>query len=432
MQEMFKRSSRYLTQIAGWITSNIGTLLLSLVLSITVWIGANQSLDPVEAGELSNPVAINVEGLGSDLQIVNNYPTTTTVQLRAQRDTWLSISPEDILVTADLTGLGPGVHQVPLQVEIATRATLLAANPSNIQVEIEEVRERSLPVHLSMTGEPVTGFKAEHATITPAEVTVRGPRSEVELVSDIRAEVSIEGIRETFVGELPVVALDSEGNPVPNVQLTPTLVEVNVPLATGEGVREVIVRVDADVRPAPGYYVARYLPDPPSVTIQGDPDTINEILAIETQPIILNNVTEDRVVTVALSPPPNVSVLDVQTVDVQIIVAAQPGFDVVEVPVQAVGLAEGLSAEFSPDGVIVTLSGPLPVLERLDLQKDILVTVDLSDRDAGIYQIEPKAEIVSSDVPAEELLDVLIESVSPTLIDVEISASLSGSTNNPR
>ena len=101
-------------------------------------------------------------------------------------------------------------------------------------------------------------------------------------------------------------------------------------------------------------------------------------------------------------------------------------------PVQAVGLAEGLSAEFSPDGVIVTLSGPLPVLERLDLQKDILVTVDLSDRDAGIYQIEPKAEIVSSDVPAEELLDVLIESVSPTLIDVEISASLSGSTNNPR
>jgi hypothetical protein len=39
---------------------------------------------------------------------------------------------------------------------------------------------------------------------------------------------------------------------------------------------------------------------------------------------------------------------------------------------------------------------------------------------------------VSSDVPAEELLDVLIESISPTLIDVEISASLSGETNSLR
>jgi YbbR domain-containing protein len=429
---MFKRLSRFLSQVFHWLISNIGTLALSLVLALAVWIGANQSLDPVEAGELSNPVPIKIEGLSPDLVIVNDYPTTTTVQLRAQRETWLSISPEDILVTADLSGLDSGVHQVPLHIEIATRATLLAANPSNIQVEIEEVRERTLPVHLSLSGEPAPGFEARHATITPAEVTVRGPRSQVELVSDIRAEASIEGIRETFVSEPPVIALDSEGSPVGGVQVTPSSVEVNVPLVTVEGVREVVVRVDADVRPAPGYYVARYIPDPPSVTIQGDPDTIDQILAVETQPIILNNVTEDRVVTVALNPPPNVTVLDVQTVDVQIIVAAQPGFDVVEVPVQAIGLKEGFSAEFNPDRVIVTLSGPLPVLEQLNLQEDILVTVDLSDRDTGSYQIEPQAEIVSSDVSAEDLLDVLIESISPTLIDVEISAALSGETNSLR
>ena len=126
------------------------------------------------------------------------------------------------------------------------------------------------------------------------------------------------------------------------------------------------------------------------------------------------------------------TVLDVQTVDVQVIVAAQPGFDVVEVPVQAIGLEEGFRAEFNPDRVIVTLSGPLPVLERLNLAEDILVTVDLTDHDSGNYQIEPQAEIVSNDVAAEELLDVLIESISPTLIDVEIGVDLSGEANNLR
>ncbi len=417
--------SRHLTRQIGklleWLLSNVGSMMLSLLASLTVWIAANQSLNPVEIAELDDPVEINVVGLDEGLIIVNDYPKTTRVTLRAQRNTWPSLSAEDIIATADLSGLGPGVHTVRLDIRVVAQAIVVAANPSNVRFELEEVRERTLPVQLVVNGDPATGYRVDEPVIDPPEVTVRGPRSRVELIGEIRAEVSAEGLREPLTATLPVVALDSDGNPVEGVTITPAEVDVELPILQVAGFREVAVRVDADVRPAPGYYVPRIIPEPQSVTVQGDPEVINDLLVIETQPIVLNDLTEDRLITVALDPPPGVSVVGTQTVDVRIIVAAQPGFNVVEVPLQALGLAEGLAAEFSPDRVVVSISGPLPILNKLNPEEDIIASVDLTDLGIGEYQIEPQVEIASGELTTEELSSVLVESVLPTLIDVRIT-----------
>jgi len=106
-------------------------------------------------------------------------------------------------------------------------------------------------------------------------------------------------------------------------------------------------------------------------------------------------------------------------VTVYISIEAQLGFDNMEVPIEVVGLEEGLEATVAPERVVVSLRGPLPVLERLR-PENIVVTVDVTDLDPGTHRLEPEAEIISTDIPQEELSRVRVESVLPTVVQVEV------------
>src|SRR5688572_8725910 len=110
--------------ILSWFLSNWLSILLALLLALTVWIVASLEENPFEEAELPAPVGINVVGLEPGLIVTNDYPETTRVRVRTQQETWRSLSADDIEVIADLTGLGPGTHEVELiENELDTQAT---------------------------------------------------------------------------------------------------------------------------------------------------------------------------------------------------------------------------------------------------------------------------------------------------------------------
>jgi len=283
-----------------------------------------------------------------------------------------------------------------------------------------------MPIQFDTSGSLPNGYRMGNIELDPRTVTVRGPRSQVELVSEIRAAADIDGLRDTLSETLRLQALDSDGNAIQTVTISPPEVAAVVPVVQEDDFREVAVRVDGNFQPAQGYYVSRYTTDPLLVPIRGDVDTIENLRFIETEPIRLQNLTEDTTLTVRLEPPDGVTLEGVQTVDVIINVEAQPGFRVLEVPIQVTGLSEGLGATLTPDTIGVFLSGPQPILDQIGFGVEVIVTVDVTDLDPDTYQLEPDVEIVSGDIPTEELSSVIIESVVPTLIDVEIGPAASG------
>jgi hypothetical protein len=66
----------------------------------------------------------------------------------------------------------------------------------------------------------------------------------------------------------------------------------------------------------------------------------------------------------------------------------------------------------------VILSGPLALLDSLDPQRDIIVTVDLQGLGAGRYQIEAEVDVVYD--------EIIVESAFPVLIEIEIQREESG------
>ncbi|GAB4468039.1 MAG: CdaR family protein [Anaerolineae bacterium] len=408
---------KFLNQLRG----NLVSLVIALLMALTVWILAVQEQNPVVEFELDTPVNIDIEGLEPGLVITNDYPHTARIRLRAQQNTIPSISAEDVVITANVAGLGPGNHQVQLNIDVATQALLVSANPSNIRLEIERLSERTLPVQLRIIGELPTGYEIDESGVvrSPAQVTISGPESRVNLVSEIVVTASVDGLREPFSQVIPLTVLDSSGASVEGVRITPEQVQVDIPIYQRAGFQEVAIRVPTIGRPASGYYMTSRVVTPPLVTIQGDPELLASLPPlINTQPVDINGLTDDLIIEVGLDLPAGVSVVGSPSVQVLITIAAQQDSRSLFVTVKPVGLEEGLEVTLIPEEIEVFLSGPLPVLQTLDPEIDIIVTVDLLGLGPGEYQIEPTVQITQSEIS--------IDSVLPVVIDVKITEAEEG------
>ncbi len=73
----------------------------------------------------------------------------------------------------------------------------------------------------------------------------------------------------------------------------------------------------------------------------------------------------------------------------------------------------------SPETVMVILSGPVALLDRLEIT-DVRVVVDLTDLGVGTYQLEPEVEYL--------LTDLAVESILPESVEITI---MRGGTSSP-
>jgi len=399
--------------ITEWIGINFATLLLSLALAVSVWIIANQQENPVVNDTLNQPIPIEISGLADGLIISNDYTTTTRVSLRAQQNTWLSLSPEDVVVTANLDGLAPGTHQVPLDIDVVnTRAAVDSARPNQIRIIIEELAEEEFDLQLITEGVPASGFEVADTIFEPDTVVITGPKSLIDSITEVEVMATIEDLRNDFVDDLQVIVVNEQGEEVSGVTVTPSRVATRIPISQQPGVRDFAIQVPTIGQPADGYFFTGISVSPNIVTLEGSPTTINSLgSTIETQSIDLSNLATNVDLTVALDLPPGVQPAEGQpgTVDVVVSITPQQGSRLfASIPVRIIRLSRGLAANVITDEVEVLVTGPLSELEMIT-SDDIDVVIDLSPYGVGIHFVEPTANVRFGGLEAESILPSPIE-----------------------
>jgi YbbR domain-containing protein len=134
---------------------------------------------------------------------------------------------------------------------------------------------------------------------------------------------------------------------------------------------------------------------------------------IETNPIDLSKKTDSFEEEIGLNLPDGIQVIDDPSVLVRVeITPIITSLSISDVLVEATGLFTSLEAIILPDKVDIIVSGPLNILETLDVTT-LRVLLDLSEYEAGTYTLEPN---YSLNIP-----DVKIESISPTTFKVTIN-----------
>ena len=398
--------------IIRWLGRNLGTLLLALILAIVVWVSAVVAADPNEKRLYPRAVPLEVIGKDSNLSMSSDLPTTVRITIEAPQSIWTQLTNNPDLVKAwiDLSGLGAGEYTVPIKVDVKANPARWEVQPQSVQVTLEQLVSKSLPVQLEVTGDLPVGYKRGTPTLTPNQVTVSGPQNLVSQVSEIHATLDINGARETRQVTIPLEARNKNGDAVSGLTITPKSISVTQPITLENSYKDVVVKVVTQGELASGYRLTNISVSPPTVTVySAKPELINQMPGyVETKPINVANLSDDIEVRTELNLPAEVSLVGVQSVLVQISVAAIEGSLTLSIPVESMGLPPDLTAAISPATVDVIISGPLPVLDTLT-SASFRAVVDLTGLEAGTYQLNPKMDLVPDQVSVQSFLPETVE-----------------------
>jgi YbbR domain-containing protein len=409
----------------------LSTFILSVILSLMVWFVAVREQNPPVEADYAPAIPIEIENLPPDVVIFSDIPDRVQLRLLAPQTSWDSISPGKFRAWIDLSGLEPGLHEVPVQIQVSdTAISIREKRPARVSVRLEPLLVAEVPIRVEVIDIPPIGYIARAPIFTPITTTVSGAAPQVNQVSYAAGEVYLRSSKETVHRTVDLSARNANGDLVTRVTLNPAKITVTVPVEQRFGYRDVSVRVRIKGEVAAGYWISNIAVSPSTVTVVGNPSALKELPGyVETLPVDVTNVTANITERVALDLPEGVSVVQPESgegqtlggVQVTIQVSAVEGGQTVQRAVQFQGLAEDLSAVARPAQVDVILSGPLPRLQSLTLQ-DVQVIANLFGLGVGTHQIKPT-------IVVPETLHV--ESILPETIEVQISPRSSTPTPTP-
>jgi YbbR domain-containing protein len=400
--------------------SNLTSAVLALFLALSVWVVAVYEKAPPRTDTLLGTVPIRVLDLGANLILAEAIPTQAQVRVRALTDVWGQLKAEDFEATVDLLGLTSGQHVVPVVVTtLQPNVAVVSVEPDRISVDLEELSQRKLQVRVKTLDEQSIplGYMSRLPVLSPEQITISGPKTQVEQVLEAVIEVSLKDARDTVIKQDAPQLLDSNGRRIQGLSLTPSMVKVSIAVERQGGYRDVAVRATSAGSPASGYWISSINVTPVLVTVWGEQSLIQALPGyLDSQPIDVEGATGDVVKRVALDLPEGVVVLGdgsgPEGILVQISVQPQLGGKTTYSPVIIMGLPQGLTAKPSPASVDVILSGPLPALQTLQ-PEDVKVILNLAGLGKGTHKVTPTVEL-------PEGLGLQVKSMVPDIVEVTI------------
>lgn len=390
----------------------LGTMVLSVVLALIVWLIAINQENPLVQQRLADQVPIQVRGLTEDLQPVQDLSSQAVqVTVRAPSNSWSTLDAGDFNAFINLAGLGPGEHNVPVQVNgLDPQVEIIDRQPAELRVILDGVLEKEAPVRVSVMDSPAFGYEVQQPIYEPLTVTVSGPATQVNQIAAARVEIFLYEAKSQVERVQPVTPINSQNQPVTQVQVQPSLVRVIVPVEQRPGRKEVAVRPNLIGQPATGYRLSSVRVEPSTVVLLGASEALAAVPGfIETAEIDLDGATgtvERREILVL---PDGVTTPDGNTVLVTATITPIEGGKTVKQKPVVQGLGPGLEARVALETVEVILSGPQPLLDSME-PDDMFVLLDLTGLLAGSHTVRPRV-ILPENIREEGVLPESVEVV---------------------
>lgn len=395
------------------IINNILWFLGSLFLGGLVWFVATIQADPIGTVQYSN-VPIQIEYDTETLIITNEPSQSARVEIRAQQSVIRSLTREDIVVRADLTGRAAGTHTVPLQVELS-RNGVADTQPLQVTVALEPLVAEQKPVNISIANAPSIAFRYSEPQFDLPQAVVRGAQDDVGSVVEVRGLMDLSDRRMSFTEEVMLTAMDADGRPVRDVTVEPRGVSVSVDISQREDVLPVSVQPRLGIPPE-GYIATIRGYEPQFVFLGGTPESLRQVGAtVFTEEIPLFGRTGDFEASVSIELPfDDLVVLNEEaTVTVDVSIEARRGtVQIDNIELDIIGEPAEGTVTVQPDTVSVVLVGPEPVIQDID-PDDIQAFIDLNNLGPGATSVAPTVQIAQS--PADVEWSTLPQSIGVTI-----------------
>ncbi|MFO7813228.1 MAG: CdaR family protein [Pelovirga sp.] len=186
------------------ITQNWTLKLMSLVFALMLWffIMGERRL------EVNYRVPLELQNLPRELMVANEVPSMVDVRISGPRTLLMKVSPNDISVTVDLTGLSPGLtsfRRLEERLNLPSGLRVTRLSPSFVDVRLERIQQKTVPISILLTGDPMDGFGVGTVRAKPDQVAIEGAESEVKNVTKVTTdEVDLNGVNSSFSMIVPL------------------------------------------------------------------------------------------------------------------------------------------------------------------------------------------------------------------------------------
>lgn len=398
----------------GWslALSRLGSLLISIALAFVIWLYVNNLENPLDTRVFDQRIQVTIYGLDPNLQPIQDLSTEdVAITVRAPRKVWGDLTAKVFSAHIDLTGMGIGSHTVPIIVDSTNpQADIVEVQQPSLTIQLDRVAHKELPVAIKTIGQVAIGFESKPATVNPISVTVSGPQTQVDLVSEIMGTVDLLDAKSQVEQSQPLKALNRQGRAVTGVTITPNIADIVVPIEQQRGLKTVAVRLELIGQPAYGYRLSTVKVEPSTVILQGDPQVIDAVPGfIETEPLDLTDVQSEINKQIALIPPAGTSVLDGEVVSVRVSIAPLEDSRTIKAQLIVRNAGKGYEVTKALDVVDVIISGPLTLVDGVS-RDDIFAMLNLSGLLPGTHTIVPEIALPEG-VRAEGVLPETVEVV---------------------
>lgn len=178
--------------------------LLSLVFAIVLWffVMGEQKL------EVGYAVPLELKNVPTGMMVANDVPSLIDVRISGPRTLLMNLHPNDISISVDLKDLQPGLttfRRLEEHLNIPSALKVTRVSPSFVDVKLERIKDKKVPVKVVLTGAPADGYEVVSTSANPAQVTVEGAESEVKNVEEVPTEpVDVSGTKASFTLMTPL------------------------------------------------------------------------------------------------------------------------------------------------------------------------------------------------------------------------------------
>jgi YbbR domain-containing protein len=355
-------------RLLGIVTHNWPLKVAAVVLATLLYAGfvVSQSVR-----EFTGTVPITALNIPADARLATNLPAVTSIRYLSISDPGATASTDSFQATVDLGTVDPDAGPTPVPVRVVSvdpRFQAVSWEPRQVQVTLDPVVTRSgIPVQV-VTNPTPEGLDVRPAVVEPETVSIRGPESVVDRVTEVQANVLIEPNGLDVERDVELIPVDALGDRLTPIDVNPPTAHVTIAVFSDLESRPLPVTPVLSGTPAAGYQVIGIAVDPLIVTVEGDADAILGLIEAPTEAVSVNGVTQNVTQDVGLDLPDGVQPAGGADIRVRVTVTIQPvagtrSFDAGIVPS---GTQAGLEYRLATNHAIALVGGPIADLDRLD------------------------------------------------------------------
>ncbi|NBD25556.1 CdaR family protein [Paenibacillus glycinis] len=406
-----------------WLNHPTALKIISLVIGILMWavVHFDSEKTPSTVATLTETRDIDgvqIKPIGMDdknyaLRLLDPEEVHLTVR-GSRSDLLIASHNNDYQVTVDLSKAAEGRMVLPVKVSLPRGLELIEARPSSVTVVLERLLTKEFEVQIHAEGTPGKGYKLGQPLVKPnGRVHVTLPEDEMSQVAFVGGTVSVDGEEET-VGDkkMKLVALDKDGNELTDAVISPSVVEVEIPIT--KPFKKLPLQVGFTGSLPEGLAISEFKQSVDAITVYGPQDALDKVEFYDGLTIDLSQLKQSGTMKLDIKPGQDIATVDPATVTFDYTIVPAQTKLLPKLPVTLIGLSDGLKAQITlPEDAHVdaSISGAGNMLAQVGA-KDVQLVADLSGLGPGTHV-----------VPVEMHLPRFIDQTpgSPLSISVTIS-----------